>query len=72
MSHSDEILIRADIPEGVYKLIPPGLRVQFEIKNVEPRDYDYSDSEAWKVARSESVKAFKKQKKIEHEIRHNS
>jgi len=65
----DNILIRADIPEGIYSQIPAELRREFSIVNVEPKDYDYSENEAWKLARSESVKAFKKQKLIEFNIR---
>ena len=63
------ILIRADIPEGIYSQIPAELRREFSIVNVEPKDYDYSSSEEWKLAKSESTKAFKKLKKIEFNIR---
>lgn len=65
----ETIYVRADISTGVYAQIPAELRRQFSIVNVEPKDYDYSNSEEWKLAKSESTKAFKRLKKIEFNIR---
>jgi len=65
------IFIRADIQEGVYAKIPSELRETFDIIRVEPKDFDYSHDERWKMAKYASTKAYKKLKEIESNIRNN-
>jgi len=61
--------VRCEMEKEVFFLIPPDLRKFIEIVNVEPKDFDYSDSEDWKEAKSRSTKAYKKLKEIEFKIR---
>lgn len=45
---------------------------EFEIKYVEPKNYDYSKDPVWCALNSESLKAYKKKKDREFEIRTES
>ncbi len=58
--------------EEVYNNLPPVLRSEMQVINVEPKDFDYSFSHKWNLAKSESSKAYKKLKKIEFEIRNEN
>lgn len=41
----------------------------FQIVGVDEKDFDYSENEAWKLAKEKSTKAYKKLKEIEFNIR---
>ena len=63
--------VRCEMTEQVYLMIPAHIREGVDILNVEPKEFDYSKVEKWKLAKIESDKAYKKLKKIEFEIRNN-
>lgn len=62
--------INLKISESQYKEIRGSLG-DHEIKNIEPKDYDYSYDEVWRQLKSESTKAYKKLKTREYDLRHN-
>lgn len=44
----------------------------YEMHKIDEPDFDYSNDEQWKQAKSQSIKAYKKLKEIEFNLRHES
>ena len=57
------------ISEENYFKIPEEYRLFMQIKYVEPKEYDYSGDDQWKLLKKESKEIYKKLKKVEYEIR---
>lgn len=64
-------VIKVKISKDLYFKIPISIRDKMEIQDVEPDDFDYSEDEIWLQLRKESMKAYKKLKEREFNIRHN-
>jgi hypothetical protein len=43
---------------------------EYELDKIDDKGYDYSDDEQWEKAKSASIKAYKKLKEIEFNLRH--
>jgi len=64
-------VVKCEIPKEIYALIPPILRESINVKDVDVDNYDYSDDETWQLLRKESLKAYKKLKEREFNLRNN-
>ena len=67
------VVIRVEMSEETFSLIPYELREEMQIKRIEAINYTevYKQSSEWNEANKELGKAIKKRSEIEDEIRSN-
>ena len=63
--------LTASMPVDHYHQLSNEDKLAMEVKYVDVREYDYSDSELWVAQKKVSDKAFKELKKIEFDYRNN-
>jgi len=71
-SKRDLEMLTASMPVEHYHNLSNEDKLAMEIKYVDVKDYDYSDSELWVSQKKVSDKEFKKLKKIEFDLRNNN
>lgn len=64
-------IVKAKIPLRLFESLTTDQRLQIEVDQIEPDDYDYSDDAIWQELKSKSTKAFKELKAREFKIRNN-
>jgi len=64
-------IITVEMPMVVYQSLPLNIRDEMTAKNIEPKDYDYSNDEIWIKLNAIAAKAYKAKKEREFNIRHN-
>ena len=68
-SSREFLLMRME--EHDYNSLPPDIRERSEIEYVKVEDVDYSHDKLWQQLKTDSVKAYKKLKDREYDLRHN-
>ena len=65
-------IVKISIPKDTLQMLVDSSAIttdEFTLIGVDENGYDYSDNPAWVIAKKESSEAYKKQKKIEFNIR---
>jgi len=61
--------IKAVMDKEVYLSLPRDIQKEIDISSIDVPDFDYSEDEAWQALKKESMKAYKKLKAREFELR---
>jgi len=62
--------IKCEMSKDTYEQLPEYLLEKIQLKSVDVDGMDYSDDEIWQQLKKESIKAYKKLKEREYDLRH--
>jgi len=65
-------IIKCQMSIEVYKALPDEFKRVIVVTNCEPQEFDYTFSDKWKALKSESIKAYKKLKNLEYDLRNGN
>lgn len=65
-------ILKCEMSIQVYKSLPDEVKKSIVVTNCEPKEFDYTFSDEWQKLKSESIKAYKKLKNFEYDLRNGT